>query len=275
MQLSLQRIGPRHRRVHHADPRRGRGAIDQRRRSWETTDHGRRRQARLGQAHHGDLSLLRLRPPRPQGVGPRARSPPNCSPTCSKPPAPSAWCSVDLHSGQIQGFFNGPVDHLTAMPVILDTPCRVRRRHRDGLARHRSGEGGREVRASAALPTSRSSTRLGAKIEKNVVEAKEVIGDVKGRTCVLIDDMIDTGGTIVAAAELLAERGAERVIAACTHGVFSGPAIDRIKNSVIEQVVSHQHASARAREADRQDRATLGRADHRARDRRGVPTTRA
>jgi ribose-phosphate pyrophosphokinase len=72
---------------------------------------------------------------------------------------------------------------------------------------------------------------------KNAVEAKDVVGEVEGKTCVLIDDMIDTGGTLVAAAEQLAERGAASVYAAATHGVFSGPAIDRIKNSVLEKVV--------------------------------------
>jgi ribose-phosphate pyrophosphokinase len=72
---------------------------------------------------------------------------------------------------------------------------------------------------------------------KNTVEAKEVVGEVDGRVCVLIDDMIDTAGTICAAAEQLVERGATAVYCAATHGVFSGPAIDRLKNSVIEKVV--------------------------------------
>jgi ribose-phosphate pyrophosphokinase len=72
---------------------------------------------------------------------------------------------------------------------------------------------------------------------KNQVEAKEVVGEVEGRTCVLIDDMIDTAGTIVAAAEQLTERGASAVYCAATHGVFSGPAIDRLKNSTLEKVV--------------------------------------
>ena len=71
----------------------------------------------------------------------------------------------------------------------------------------------------------------------NMVEAKQVVGNVEGRTCVLIDDMIDTGGTLVAAAEQLVEQGAANVCAAATHGVLSGPAIDRIKNSVISRVV--------------------------------------
>jgi ribose-phosphate pyrophosphokinase len=73
--------------------------------------------------------------------------------------------------------------------------------------------------------------------EINTVEAKEVVGKVEGRTCVLVDDMIDTGGTLVAAAEQLVEQGASQVCAAATHGVLSGPAIDRIKNSVITKVV--------------------------------------
>jgi ribose-phosphate pyrophosphokinase len=73
--------------------------------------------------------------------------------------------------------------------------------------------------------------------EKNSVEAKEVVGNVAGRPCVLIDDMIDTGGTLVAAAEQLMEQGASQVCAAATHGVLSGPAIDRLKNSVISKVV--------------------------------------
>jgi len=73
--------------------------------------------------------------------------------------------------------------------------------------------------------------------EKNTVEAKEIIGHVEGRTCVLIDDMIDTGGTICAAAELLHEYKAKRIIIATTHGVFSGPAIDRLKNAPVETVL--------------------------------------
>jgi ribose-phosphate pyrophosphokinase len=144
--------------------------------------------------------------------------------------------SVDLHSGQIQGFFNGPVDHLTAMPVILDTLSE----YGDDIVMVSPDTGRVKVaeKYAQALHCDLAFVyKARRKDQKNVVEAKEVIGEVEGRTCVLIDDMIDTGGTIVAAAELLAERGAERVIAACTHGVFSGPAIDRIKNSVIERVL--------------------------------------
>ena len=144
--------------------------------------------------------------------------------------------SVDLHSGQIQGFFNGPVDHLTAMPVLLDALAE----YGEDIVMV-SPDTGRvkvaEKYAQALHCDIAFVYKSRRKDAKNVVEAKEVIGEVEGRTCVLIDDMIDTGGTIVAAADLLIERGAHKVIAACTHGVFSGPAIDRIKTSAIERVL--------------------------------------
>jgi ribose-phosphate pyrophosphokinase len=145
--------------------------------------------------------------------------------------------SVDLHSGQIQGFFDGPVDHLTAMPVLVEW---MAQNLGDDLVVV-SPDAGRVKVAE------RYSNQLGADLaivhkrrvrgQKNMVEAKDVVGEVEGRTCVLIDDMIDTAGTIVAAADQLAERGAEAVFCAATHGVFSGPAIDRLKNSAIEKVV--------------------------------------
>ena len=145
--------------------------------------------------------------------------------------------SVDLHSGQIQGFFDGPVDHLTAMPVLVDW---MSAQFGDDLVVV-SPDAGRvkvaeryanQLHADIAIVHKR---RLRG--QKNAVEAKDVVGDVEGRTCVLIDDMIDTGGTLCAAAEQLVEKGAASVYAAATHGVFSGPAIDRIKNSVLEKVV--------------------------------------
>ena len=145
--------------------------------------------------------------------------------------------SVDLHSGQIQGFFDGPVDHLTAMPVLVDYMAS----HLEGDLTVVSPDAGR------AAVAERYANALGADLaivhkrhikgEKNKVEAGEVVGDVAGRTCILIDDMIDTGGTLVAAADAVAARGAGQVHAAATHGLFSGPAIERIKNSAIERVV--------------------------------------
>ena len=145
--------------------------------------------------------------------------------------------SVDLHSGQIQGFFDGPVDHLTAMPVLLDY---LHDLDEDDLVIVSPDAGRVKVaeRYTHALHADLAIVhKRRAKDAKNSVEAKEIVGDVQGRTCVVIDDMIDTGGTIVAAAELLVENGAKRVIAATTHAVFSGPAVDRLKNSVIETVV--------------------------------------
>ena len=145
--------------------------------------------------------------------------------------------SVDLHSGQIQGFFDGPVDHLTAMPVLVNwmaenlpedlvvvSPDAGRVKVAERYAN--------QLHADLAIVHKRR-----VRGAKNTVEAKEVVGEVDGRTCVLIDDMIDTAGTICAAAEQLVERGANAVYCAATHGVFSGEAIDRLKNSVIEKVV--------------------------------------
>jgi ribose-phosphate pyrophosphokinase len=143
--------------------------------------------------------------------------------------------SVDLHSGQIQGFFDGPVDHLTAQPVLVD----ALEEYGDDLVVVSPDAGRVKVaeRYANALHADLAIVHKSRRKDlKNVVEAKEVVGDVEGRTCVLIDDMIDTGGTIVAAAELLVEKGALRVLAATTHGVLSGPAVDRLKNSVIETV---------------------------------------
>jgi ribose-phosphate pyrophosphokinase len=145
--------------------------------------------------------------------------------------------SVDLHSGQIQAFFEGPFDHLVAMPVLVDY---LATNLGDDLVVV-SPDAGRvkvaERYANALHADLAIVHKRRVRGAKNVVEAKEVVGDVKGRTCVLIDDMIDTGGTLVAAAEVLAERGARGVYAAATHGVLSGPAIDRLKNSVITKLV--------------------------------------
>ncbi len=147
--------------------------------------------------------------------------------------------SIDLHSGQIQGFFDGPVDHLTAMPVLenyvrqhADNPVIVspdagRIKVAERMAQHLTDKG-----ADLAFIYKRRP-----KGTANVVEAKEVIGDVDGRLCILTDDMIDSGGTICSAAEILMARGATEVWAMATHGVLSGPAIDRLKNSQLSRVV--------------------------------------
>ncbi len=144
--------------------------------------------------------------------------------------------SIDLHSGQIQGFFDGPVDHLQARPVLID----AMRQLGDDLVVV-SPDAGRvkvaeqyanELHADLAIVHKRR-----VKGAKNSVEAKDVVGDVAGRCCVLIDDMIDTAGTMCAAAEQLVEHGASEVHAATTHAVLSGPAVDRIKNSPIGRLI--------------------------------------
>jgi ribose-phosphate pyrophosphokinase len=145
--------------------------------------------------------------------------------------------SVDLHSGQIQGFIDNPFDHLTAMPVLVDY---LRQHMGDDLVVV-SPDAGRVKAAERYANVLHADLAIvhkrRVKGAMNTVEAKEVVGKVEGRTCVLVDDMIDTGGTLVAAAEQLVEQGARQVCAAATHGVLSGPAIDRIKNSVITKVV--------------------------------------
>jgi ribose-phosphate pyrophosphokinase len=145
--------------------------------------------------------------------------------------------SVDLHSGQIQGFFDGPVDHLTAMPVLVD----YLHREVDGDLTIVSPDAGRinvAERFSQHLDADLAFVyKRRRKDVANVVEAHEVIGDVQGRHCVIVDDMIDTASTLCAAAEILTQRGANGVWAMATHGVLSDPATDRLKNSPIERVV--------------------------------------
>jgi ribose-phosphate pyrophosphokinase len=147
--------------------------------------------------------------------------------------------SIDLHSGQIQGFFEGPVDHLTAMPVlenfvrqnakspVIVAPDAGRIKVAERMASHLS-----DIGSDLAFIYKRRP-----KGTTNVAEAKEVMGDVNGRLCILNDDMIDSGGTIVSAAEVLMARGATEVWAMATHAVLSGPAIERLQNSVITKVV--------------------------------------
>ncbi|GAA0931502.1 MULTISPECIES: ribose-phosphate diphosphokinase [Streptomyces violaceusniger group] len=146
--------------------------------------------------------------------------------------------TVDLHTDQIQGFFDGPVDHLFALPVLADyVGAKVDKAKLTVV----SPDAGR-VRVA-----DRWCDRLGAPLAivhkrrdpdvANQVTVHEVVGDVRGRVCVLVDDMIDTGGTICAAAEALFANGAEDVIVTATHGVLSGPAADRLKNSKVSEFV--------------------------------------
>jgi ribose-phosphate pyrophosphokinase len=144
--------------------------------------------------------------------------------------------SVDLHSGQIQGFFDGPVDHLTAMPVLED----YLRAHADDPVIVSPDAGRIKVAERYAQHLDADLAFIYKRRPKgvdNVAEAKGVIGEVEGRHCVLIDDMIDTAGTIISATDILLDRGATEVWALATHGVLSGMAVDRLKNSAITRVV--------------------------------------
>jgi len=143
--------------------------------------------------------------------------------------------TMDLHADQIQGFFDIPVDNIYASPVLLSD---LKSKNYSNLVVVSPDVGG-VVRARAL------AKQLGcdlAIIDKrrptaNVSEVMHVIGDIDGRNCVIMDDMIDTAGTLVKAAEVLKERGAQSVFAYCTHPVFSGPAIERLRSSAIDEVV--------------------------------------
>jgi len=146
--------------------------------------------------------------------------------------------SVDLHAAQIQGFFDGPVDHLWALPVLSDY---VQSKYDTSEMTVVSPDAGR-VRL-ADMWTDKLNCAL-AIIHKrrdpnvaNTVAVHEVVGEVQGRVCLLVDDMIDTAGTICQAAEALMSRGAKSVIAAATHPVLSGPAIERLTASHFEEVI--------------------------------------
>jgi ribose-phosphate pyrophosphokinase len=147
--------------------------------------------------------------------------------------------AVDLHTDQIQGFFDGPVDHLMALPVLTDY---VRQKYGDQQLAIVSPDAGRIKVAE------RWSARLGgaplAFIHKtrdinrpNESVANRVVGEVRNRICILVDDMIDTGGTIVKAADALMNEGAAGVVIAATHPILSDPAVDRLKNCPAAEVI--------------------------------------
>ena len=146
--------------------------------------------------------------------------------------------SVDLHSPQIQGFFDGPVDHLWALPLLADY---VKQTFGADNLTVVSPDSGR-VRVADIW-----ADRLGAPLaiihkrrdpnKPNQVQVNELVGEVEGRVCVLVDDMIDTAGTIVAAAKALRDNGAGRIIVASTHAVFSHPAVERLSGPEVDNVI--------------------------------------
>ena len=143
--------------------------------------------------------------------------------------------TVDLHADQIQGFFDIPVDNIYAAPILLGDIWK--QRHDDLLVV--SPDVGGVVRARALAKRLESDLAI---IDKrrpkaNVSEVMNIIGEVKGRTCVIMDDMVDTAGTLCKAAQALKEHGAKRVLAYCTHPVLSGSAVERIESSELDELV--------------------------------------
>ena len=144
--------------------------------------------------------------------------------------------SVDLHAGQIQGFFNIPLDHLYALPVFLEDYLKARF-NKDSVFVAPDAGGVERTRAY--------SKRLGASLaiidkrreRANVSEVMHIIGDVADKDCIIVDDMIDTAGTLCNAARAIIDGGARSVVACATHGVLSGPAVKRIEESPLEEVV--------------------------------------
>lgn len=143
--------------------------------------------------------------------------------------------TIDLHAGQIQGFFDIPVDHLFAAPLIIEN---FQKLDLPNLTVVSPDSGGVErARAFAKRMDAPLSIIDKRRERENVVDAMNVIGDVAGRNVLIVDDMIDTAGTLTEGARALIEQGAIAVYASATHAVFSGPAIDRIENSEIVQVL--------------------------------------
>ncbi|MEZ5353193.1 MAG: ribose-phosphate pyrophosphokinase [Bryobacteraceae bacterium] len=142
--------------------------------------------------------------------------------------------SLDLHAAQIQGFFDIPVDHLFAAPVLIDY---FREAHDDLLIVSPDAGGVERARAFAKRLNRPLAIVDKRREEMNVAEVMNVIGDVRGKHCLIVDDLIDTAGTLVKGAEALLKNGAKAVSACATHAVLSGPAVQRIEESQIMEVV--------------------------------------
>jgi len=143
--------------------------------------------------------------------------------------------TMDLHAGQIQGFFNIPVDHLYATPVILEY---IRERFKNDLIVVSPDAGGVErARAFAKRLNIMLAIIDKRRVDVNVAKVMNIIGEVRGKKALILDDMVDTAGTITEASSALSEKGAVKIYACCTHPVLSGKAIDRIENSDIDEFV--------------------------------------
>ena len=182
--------------------------------------------------------------------------------------------AVDLHTAQIQGFFDGPVDHLCALPMLAELRAQAGRRGPGSTVvspGRRPGPGGRALVGPARRrPLAFIHKTRDPSVPNEVRSPTGSSVTCAGRICVLVDDMIDTGGTIVKAAEALMDDGAADVIIAATHAVLSGPAVDRLKNCRISRGRRHQHAADPPRSAVRQAHRALDRPADRPGDPRGL-----
>lgn len=143
--------------------------------------------------------------------------------------------TMDLHASQIQGFFDIPIDNMLAFPTIADYFCG--KGFKDAVVvspDHGGATRARKLAQALGVPMAIIDKR---RPKPNVAEVMAIIGEVKDKTCIIIDDMIDTAGTLTVAAKALKENGAKEVYASCTHAIFSGPAVDRINDSVLSEVV--------------------------------------
>jgi ribose-phosphate pyrophosphokinase len=143
--------------------------------------------------------------------------------------------TMDLHKAQIQGFFDIPVDHLFAAPVIIDYLSRMD--HTDLTMVAPDAGGAERARAYAKRLDAKLAVIDKRRTDDGTPEVMNVIGDVSGRTCIIQDDIIDTAGTITKAAAALKANGAQRILACAVHGVLSGPAVERIERSPIDQLI--------------------------------------
>jgi ribose-phosphate pyrophosphokinase len=143
--------------------------------------------------------------------------------------------TMDLHAGQIQGFFNIPVDHLYSAPILLDY---IKANYgNDNVIVSPDAGGVERARAFAKRLNSSLAIIDKRRVGPNVAEVMNIIGEVEGKTAVLLDDMVDTAGTMVQSADALRKKGAKNVYACATHGVLSGPAIERLEKSQIQELV--------------------------------------
>ncbi|MEE9613307.1 MAG: ribose-phosphate diphosphokinase, partial [Desulfatiglandales bacterium] len=143
--------------------------------------------------------------------------------------------SMDLHAGQIQGYFNIPVDNIFAAPLILK---HIRSHFEDNLVIVSPDAGGVERARAFAKRLAASLAIIDKRRDvPSVAEAMNIIGEVEGKTAIILDDMVDTGGTLAQAAAALKDRGTSKIYACCTHPVLSGPSIKRIEASPIDQMV--------------------------------------